>query len=97
VLLLDEPTASLDPDTADWVRRYLETYQAETGASILSTSHNMPKVERLCDDVLMMRDSRIIYRGAPNDLIARHGRQNMEEVFLDIARGSDAAPAGAGG
>jgi ABC-2 type transport system ATP-binding protein len=97
LLLLDEPTASLDPDTADWVRRYLETYQAETGAAILLASHNMPEVERLCDDVLMMRDGRIIDRGAPNALIARHGRQNMEEVFLDIARGGGAVPAGAGG
>ena len=89
LLLLDEPTASLDPDTADWVRSYLETYQAEEGAAILLASHNMPEVERLCDDVLMMRAGRIVDRGAPADLIARHGRRNMEEVFLDIARGRE--------
>lgn len=89
LLLLDEPTASLDPDTADWVRSYLETYRRQEGAAILLASHNMPEVERLCDDVLMMREGSIVDRGAPGDLIARHGRQNMEEVFLDIARGRD--------
>lgn len=89
LLLLDEPTASLDPDTADWVRKYLETYQAQTGAAILLASHNMPEVERLCVEVLMMRDGRIVDRGAPNDLVARHGRHNLEEVFLDIARGGE--------
>ncbi len=93
LLLLDEPTASLDPDTADWVRGYLEAYQAKTGAAILLASHNMPEVERLCHQVLMMRDGRVVDRGAPNDLIARHGRQTMEEVFLDIARGGDEAGA----
>lgn len=87
LLLLDEPTASLDPDTADWVRGYLERYRRETGAAILLASHNMPEVERLCDDVLMMRAGQIVDRGAPRALIDRHGRQNMEEVFLDIARG----------
>lgn len=92
LLLLDEPTASLDPDTADWVRTYLEAYQAETGAAILLASHNMLEVERLCDNVLMMRDGRIVDRGAPDDLIVRHGRTTMEEVFLDIARGGGTAP-----
>jgi len=87
LLLLDEPTASLDPDTADWVRRYLETYQAQTGAAILLASHNMPEVERLCAEVLVMRDGHIVDRGAPADLVARHGRRDLEEVFLDIARG----------
>lgn len=86
LLLLDEPTASLDPDTADWVRGFLERYRAETGASILLASHNMGEVERLCDDVLMMRAGRIVDRGAPSALIRRYGRQTMEEVFLDIAR-----------
>ncbi|MCK6452947.1 MAG: ABC transporter ATP-binding protein [Alphaproteobacteria bacterium] len=86
LLLLDEPTASLDPDTADWVRGYLETYRRSTGATILLASHNMAEVERLCDQVLMMRAGRIVDRGAPEQLIRRYGRQNLEEVFLDIAR-----------
>ncbi len=86
LLLLDEPTASLDPDTADWVRGYLEAYRRATGATILLASHNMAEVERLCDQVLMMRAGRIVDRGAPEQLIRRYGRQNLEEVFLDIAR-----------
>lgn len=86
VLLLDEPTASLDPDTADWVRSYLETYRHANGAAILLASHNMGEVERLCDQVLMMRRGRIVDRGTPDELITRFGRQNLEEVFLDIAR-----------
>ena len=95
VLLLDEPTASLDPDTADWVRTALETWRARTGATILLASHNMAEVERLADDVLMMRSGRIADRGAPRDLIAKYGRATMEEVFLHIARGEDAAEASA--
>jgi ABC-2 type transport system ATP-binding protein len=91
ILLLDEPTASLDPDTADWVRGYLETYQRATGASILLASHNMGEVERLCDEVLMMKQGRIVDRGAPEALVARYGRQDLEEVFLDIARNRKAA------
>ncbi len=86
LLLLDEPTASLDPDTADWVRTYLERYRDSTGAAILLASHNMAEVERLCSDVLMMKEGRIVDRGAPNDLIARYGRDTLEQVFLDIAR-----------
>jgi len=86
VLLLDEPTASLDPDTADWVRGLLKAYQGRTGASILLASHNMTEVERLCDDVLVMRAGKIVERGAPQELIDRFGRTTMEEVFLDIAR-----------
>lgn len=86
VLLLDEPTASLDPDAADWVRAYLSRYRTETGSAILLASHNMPEVERLCDDVLIMKAGRIVDRGAPGALIKRYGRQNMEDVFLDIAR-----------
>ncbi len=87
VLLLDEPTASLDPDTADWVRTRLERYRAEHRAAILLASHNMPEVERLCDDVLMMKAGRIVDRGSPAELIARYGRETMEDVFLDVARG----------
>ncbi len=86
LLLLDEPTASLDPDTADWARTYLETYQRDTGASILLASHNMAEVERLCRDVLMMKAGKIVDRGAPGELVARYGRSNLEQVFLDIAR-----------
>ncbi len=86
LLLLDEPTASLDPDTADWVRHYLERYQDEAGAAILLASHNMNEVERLADHVLMMRQGRIVDRGSPEDLLFRYSRQNLEEVFLDIAR-----------
>jgi ABC-2 type transport system ATP-binding protein len=86
LLLLDEPTASLDPDTADSVRSYLERYATETGASILLASHNMMEVERLCGDVLMMKDGRIVDRGSPAALIARFGRSTLEDVFLDIAR-----------
>jgi ABC-2 type transport system ATP-binding protein len=86
LLLLDEPTASLDPDTADWVRHYLERYQQETGAAILLASHNMGEVERLADRVLMMRQGKIVDAGTPDDLLFRYSRQNLEEVFLDIAR-----------
>src|SRR5205823_3889010 len=88
LLLLDEPTASLDPDTGDWVRSYLEDYRARTGATILMASHNMGEVERLCSDVMMMKAGRIVDRGSPEALIDRYGRTNLEEVFLHIARGS---------
>jgi len=87
VLLLDEPTASLDPDTADWVRGYLEDYQHETHATILLASHNMGEVERLCDDVILLQAGRVFDRGSPRELIERFGREDMEEVFLDMARG----------
>ncbi|MBS0538814.1 MAG: ABC transporter ATP-binding protein [Proteobacteria bacterium] len=87
VLLLDEPTASLDPDTADWVRTFLKEYQRETGATILLASHNMSEVERLCDDVLLLQTGRVFERGSPRELIERFGREDMEEVFLDMARG----------
>jgi len=96
-LLLDEPTASLDPDTADWVRGYLEDYQARAGTAILLASHNMAEVERLGDTVLMMRRGRIVDRGTPQELIRRYGRSSMEQVFLDIARGGGAAPGQAAG
>src|SRR5215831_2069670 len=87
VLLLDEPTASLDPDSADWVRGYLKDYQRETHATILLASHNMGEVERLCDDVILLQAGRLFDRGSPRDLIERFGREDMEEVFLDMARG----------
>ncbi|MBM3561169.1 MAG: ABC transporter ATP-binding protein [Alphaproteobacteria bacterium] len=93
LLLLDKPTASLDPDTGDFVRSYLAGYQRRHGATILLASHNMGEVERLCDSVLMMKAGRIVDTGAPPELIARYGRQNLEQVFLDIARGRDEAPA----
>ena len=86
LLLLDEPTASLDPDSADWVRGYLESWRARSGATILLASHNMAEVERLCGHVFMLRRGRLVDRGSPNDLIARYGRESLEEVFLDIAR-----------
>jgi ABC-2 type transport system ATP-binding protein len=86
LLLLDEPTASLDPDTGDYVRSVLEAYRAERGAAILLASHNMGEVERLCDDVLMLKAGKIVDRGPPAALIAKYGREDMEEVFLHIAR-----------
>ena len=86
VLLLDEPTASLDPDTADWVRSRLEAFRAKRGATILLASHNMAEVERLCGRVLMLKQGRIVDDGSPDALIARYGRNSLEEVFLDVAR-----------
>jgi ABC-2 type transport system ATP-binding protein len=86
VLLLDEPTASLDPDTGDLVRTWLERYREESGCTILLASHNMAEVERLCSHVLMLKQGRIVDRGSPDDLLARYDRQGMEDVFLDIAR-----------
>tara|TARA_B100001057_G_scaffold272091_1_gene272333 strand:+ start:725 stop:1459 length:735 start_codon:yes stop_codon:yes gene_type:complete len=89
VLLLDEPTASLDPETGDFVRSFLEDYQIEKKASILIASHNMAEVERLCSSVLMMNGGTIIDQGTPNELIKKHGRKNMEEVFLKLTRGKN--------
>jgi ABC-2 type transport system ATP-binding protein len=86
LLLLDEPTASLDPDTGDLVRTWLERYRAETGCTILLASHNMAEVERLCSHVLMLKQGRVVDRGSPQDLLDRYGRDDLEEVFLDIAR-----------
>jgi ABC-2 type transport system ATP-binding protein len=91
VLLLDEPTASLDPDTADWVRGRLERYRLERRATVLLASHNMNEVERLCDRVIMLKTGRIEDDDTPARLIARYGRSNLEEVFLDIARGTGEA------
>jgi len=87
LLVLDEPTASLDPDTADWIRGHLERYRAARNATILLASHNMFEVERLCDRVIMMKRGKIVDDDAPEQLIARYGRKNLEEVFLDVARG----------
>jgi ABC-2 type transport system ATP-binding protein len=86
LLLLDEPTASLDPDTADWVRGYLQEYASSSGATLLLASHNMTEVERMCQRVLMLRAGRLVDSGTPQELLARYGRKNMEEVFIDIAR-----------
>lgn len=91
VLLLDEPTASLDPDTADWVRTHLENYRKERAAAILLASHNMMEVERLCERVIMMKRGEIVDDDAPERLLARYGRETLEDVFLDIARGRRAA------
>lgn len=87
LLLLDEPTASLDPDTGDWIRTRLEDYRQAHGATILLASHNMPEVERLCDDVIMMKAGRIVDRASPQALIDKYGRTTLEDVFLDVARG----------
>jgi ABC-2 type transport system ATP-binding protein len=87
VLLLDEPTASLDPDTADWVRGTLARYRSANGATLLLASHNMLEVERLCERVIIMKKGRIEDDGTPAALLARYGRQTLEEVFLDVARG----------
>ena len=86
VLLLDEPTASLDPETGDFIRSFLENYQKDRQASILLASHNMAEVERLCSSVLMMNKGNIIDQGDPKKLIKKHGRKNMEEVFLKLTR-----------
>ena len=91
VLLLDEPTASLDPDTADWVRGRLEHYRQERGATILLASHNMLEVERLCERVIIMKKGAIVDDGAPAALLARYGRESLEQVFLDVARGQGEA------
>ena len=86
VLLLDEPTASLDPETGDFVRSFLENYKKEKKISILLASHNMDEVKRLCNSILMMKDGVIIDRGTPETLINKHGRKNLEEVFLELIR-----------
>jgi ABC-2 type transport system ATP-binding protein len=91
LLLLDEPTASLDPDTADWVRARLERYCRERRATVLLASHNMAEVERLCERVIIMKRGRIEDDDTPARLLARYGRRTLEEVFLDVARGRDEA------
>ena len=86
VLLLDEPTASLDPDMGDRMRGLLVNYQRRSGATLLLASHNMLEVERMCNDVIMMREGKIVDHGTPQALLTRYGRKNLEEVFLDVAR-----------
>ena len=86
LLLLDEPTASLDPDTGDMVRTWLKRYQAKSGCTILLASHNMAEVERLCSHVVMLKQGQVVDRGSPNELLVRYGRHDLEDVFLDIAR-----------
>ena len=89
LLFLDEPTASLDPDVGDFVREYLENYKAKNELTILLASHNMKEVERLCDNIVMMKKGEIVDKGTCKELIIRHGRSNLEETFLKIARGKD--------
>ena len=89
LLFLDEPTASLDPDVGDFVREYLEKYKTKNELTILLASHNMKEVERLCDKIIMMKNGKIVDEGTCNDLINKHGRENLEETFLKIARSKD--------
>ena len=86
ILLLDEPTASLDPDVSDYIRTFIENFASKKGTTILLASHNMNEVERLCHEVMMMKNGEIIDKGKSSDLINKHGRKNLEEVFLKIAR-----------
>jgi len=86
ILLLDEPTASLDPDVGDYIRTYLEDFASKKGATILLASHNMNEVERLCNEVMMMKNGKIIDKGTCSSLINKHGRKNLEETFLKIVR-----------
>ena len=86
ILLLDEPTASLDPDVSDYIRTFIEDFASKKGTTILLASHNMNEVERLCHEVMMMKNGKIIDKGKSSDLINKHGRKNLEEVFLKIVR-----------
>ena len=92
-MFLDEPTASLDPDIGDFIRSYLEKYKKNNSITILLASHNMNEVERLSDSVIMMREGEVIDKGTCKDLIKRHGRNNLEETFLKLARGAKSAVA----
>ena len=89
ILLLDEPTASLDPDIGDYVRSYVQSYKSKNKVTILLASHNMAEVERLCDSVIMMKKGKIIDQGTSKEIISRHGRANLEETFLKIVRSKD--------
>ena len=86
ILLLDEPTASLDPDVGDYIRTYIESFASKKGTTIILASHNMSEVERLCNEVMMMKNGKIIDKGTCNSLINKHGRKNLEETFLKIVR-----------
>ena len=86
ILLLDEPTASLDPDVGDYIRAYLEDFASKKSATVLLASHNMSEVERLCNEVMMMKNGNIIDKGTCSSLINKHGRKNLEETFLKIVR-----------
>ena len=86
ILLLDEPTASLDPDTGDYVRSYIENYAKKNNTTILLASHNMSEVERLCENIMMMKQGKIIDEGTCEELISKHGRVNLEETFLKLVR-----------
>jgi ABC-2 type transport system ATP-binding protein len=92
VLLLDEPTASLDPETAGSMRDLLRSYQQESGATMLMASHNMLEVERLCDDIIMLRAGRVVDRGSPAGLLQRYSRSTLEDVFIDVARDAVESP-----
>ena len=87
LLLLDEPTASLDPETVSWIRTFLKNYQRDRGATILLASHDMKEVEQLCENVLLLRKGKLVEEGTPPDLLAKYIRKTLEEVFLDISRG----------
>ena len=89
VLLLDEPTASLDPDIGDFIRTYIQEYKSKYKITILLASHNMSEIERLCDSVIMMKKGKIIDQGTCQGLIKKHGRNNLEETFLKLARSKD--------
>ncbi len=89
ILFLDEPTASLDPDIGDFVRKYIEEYKSKNKVSVLLASHNMKEVERLCDQVIMMKEGTIVDRGTCQSLIDKHGRNNLEDTFLKLARNKD--------
>ena len=89
ILFLDEPTASLDPDIGDFVRSYIQKYRSENKVTVLLASHNMNEVERLCDSIIMMKNGKIIDRGTCKEIIKKHGRNNLEETFLKLARGKD--------
>ena len=89
ILFLDEPTASLDPDIGDYVRGYIESYKSKNKITILLASHNMTEVERLCDSIIMMKNGKIIDEGTCEEIIKKHGRKNLEETFLKLARSND--------
>ena len=89
ILLLDEPTASLDPDIGDFIRSYIQEYKSKNKVTVLLASHNMSEVERLCDSIVMMRRGKIIDKGTCKNLIEKHGRSNLEETFLKLARSED--------